>query len=104
MENDTIISLKERIEDICWTFGNLLMDRDEIDADLESIFGILKDGHYEFANYFDVDEWDDEVFNCYIELWELCDQLYDEVDVEGQDEEQTDEFIRTALLNYVVWI
>lgn len=103
MDTETTIDLKEKIIDTCWSFGNLLMDRDEIYADFESVFEIVKQGPYVFANYFDEDEWDDEISSCYHELLQLTDTLYEVGKMAGQDEEQIDQFIQKAIWDYVVW-
>ena len=100
--SNTHIDLKESIIDTCWEFGILLMDRDEIYIDFEGFFDIVKEGPLVFPYHFDEDEWDDELYFCYISLWELATEMYDDAEYNGQTEEEIDDFIQEAIYNYVV--
>lgn len=90
---DLHFEIIDSLSDFC-----MLADDMEIYIDGDGFFEILKNGPLLFSHYFDENEWGDELYFAYSDLWELVYELYEQWEFEDKDEEEIDEFIEEILL------
>ena len=75
----------------------------EILIKADYFFEILKQGPLVFGHYYDIEEWGNDLYFAYCNLWKLVAEIYELSEMEGKDEIQIDNFILEIMSEYGIY-